>query len=89
MVQCTQPVHSLSAVSPPQRVDLSHPCLCNRHSVHVLCLQVEALCGLSPSQAENYLYGVSTPFVDALFGTLKDEKEVETSQTAKDLEKMA
>ena len=38
---------------------------------------------------ENYWYGVSTPFVDALFGTLKDEKDVETSQTAKDLEKRA
>ncbi|MFY4777104.1 sterol desaturase family protein [Metabacillus sp. RGM 3146] len=35
---------------------------------------------------ENYWYGVSTPFVDALFGTLKDEKKVETSQTARDLE---
>lgn len=38
---------------------------------------------------ENYWYGVSTPFVDALFGTLKNEKDVETSQTAKDLEKRA
>ncbi|MCA1064048.1 sterol desaturase family protein [Rossellomorea sp. AcN35-11] len=38
---------------------------------------------------ENYWYGVSTPFVDVLFGTLKDEKEVETSETAKDLEKRA
>ncbi|WP_335872967.1 sterol desaturase family protein [Bacillus sp. 2205SS5-2] len=38
---------------------------------------------------ENYWYGVSTPFVDAIFGTLKDEKDVETSQTAKDLEKRA
>ncbi|AIY04525.1 fatty acid hydroxylase [Planococcus sp. PAMC 21323] len=36
---------------------------------------------------ENYWYGVSTPFVDVLFGTLKDEKDVETSRTAKDLEK--
>ncbi|EIT85687.1 fatty acid hydroxylase [Fictibacillus macauensis ZFHKF-1] len=36
---------------------------------------------------ENYWYGVSTPFVDALFGTLKNEKEVETSATARDLEK--
>lgn len=36
---------------------------------------------------ENYWYGVSTPFVDVLFGTLKDEKEVETSQTVRDLEK--
>ncbi len=35
---------------------------------------------------ENYWYGVSTSFVDVLFGTLKDEKEVETSKTAKDLE---
>ncbi|MCA1318532.1 sterol desaturase family protein [Bacillus tianshenii] len=38
---------------------------------------------------ENFWYGVSTPFVDVLFGTLKDEKEVETSKTAKDLEKRA
>lgn len=36
---------------------------------------------------ENYWYGVSTPFVDALFGTLKDEKKVEKSKTATDLEK--
>ncbi|QFT87795.1 Fatty acid hydroxylase superfamily protein [Bacillus sp. THAF10] len=35
---------------------------------------------------ENYWYGVSTPFVDVLFGTLKDEKQVSTSKTAKDLE---
>ncbi|MFE8695925.1 sterol desaturase family protein [Cytobacillus sp. FJAT-53684] len=38
---------------------------------------------------ENYWYGVSTPFVDVLFGTLKNEKDVETSKTAKDLEKRA
>jgi sterol desaturase/sphingolipid hydroxylase (fatty acid hydroxylase superfamily) len=38
---------------------------------------------------ENYWYGVSTPFIDVLFGTLKDEKEVETSQTVKALEKRA
>jgi sterol desaturase/sphingolipid hydroxylase (fatty acid hydroxylase superfamily) len=38
---------------------------------------------------ENFWYGVSTPFVDVLFGTLKDEKEVETSKTGKDLEKRA
>ncbi|UZJ81177.1 sterol desaturase family protein [Fictibacillus sp. KU28468] len=38
---------------------------------------------------ENYWYGVSNPFVDALFGTLKDEKRVEMSQTARDLEKRA
>ncbi|WP_404448367.1 sterol desaturase family protein [Sutcliffiella horikoshii] len=36
---------------------------------------------------ENFWYGVSTPLVDVLFGTLKNEKEVETSKTAKDLEK--
>lgn len=36
---------------------------------------------------ENYWYGVSTPFVDVLFGTLKDEKTVPTSATVKDLEK--
>jgi sterol desaturase/sphingolipid hydroxylase (fatty acid hydroxylase superfamily) len=38
---------------------------------------------------ENYWYGVSTPFIDALFGTLKDEKDVELSETAKNLEKRA
>nr|WP_240628706.1 sterol desaturase family protein [Bacillus salacetis] len=38
---------------------------------------------------ENYWYGVSTPFVDAIFGTLKEQTEVETSQTVKDLEKRA
>lgn len=38
---------------------------------------------------ENYWYGVSTPFVDVLFGTLKDEKLVDKSQTAKDLENRA
>jgi sterol desaturase/sphingolipid hydroxylase (fatty acid hydroxylase superfamily) len=38
---------------------------------------------------ENYWYGVSTPFFDFMFGTFKDEKEVESSQTAKDLEKKA
>lgn len=36
---------------------------------------------------ENYWYGVSTPFADFLFGTFKDEKNVETSRTAKALEK--
>ncbi len=36
---------------------------------------------------ENYWYGVSTPFVDVLFGTFKNEKNVEMSETAKDLEK--
>ncbi|RDI43235.1 sterol desaturase family protein [Falsibacillus pallidus] len=36
---------------------------------------------------ENYWFGVSTPFVDVLFGTLKDEKDVEMSGTARDLEK--
>lgn len=35
---------------------------------------------------ENYWYGVSTPFIDVIFGTLKDEKDVELSATAKDLE---
>ena len=35
---------------------------------------------------ENYWYGVSTPIFDGLFGTLKDEKEVKTSATAKSLE---
>lgn len=36
---------------------------------------------------ENYWFGVSTPFADYLFGTFKDEKEVETSKTVKNLEK--
>ena len=35
---------------------------------------------------ENYWYGVSTPIFDRIFGTLKDEKEVMTSNTAKALE---
>jgi sterol desaturase/sphingolipid hydroxylase (fatty acid hydroxylase superfamily) len=38
---------------------------------------------------ENYWYGVSTPIFDYVFGTFRDEKEVESSQTAKDLEKRA
>jgi sterol desaturase/sphingolipid hydroxylase (fatty acid hydroxylase superfamily) len=38
---------------------------------------------------ENYWYGVSTPIFDYVFGTFKDEKEVESSQTAKDLEQRA
>lgn len=32
---------------------------------------------------ENYWYGVSTPFADMLFGTLKDEKRVDTSKTVR------
>lgn len=36
---------------------------------------------------ENYWFGVSTPFADFIFGTFKNEKEVETSNTAKNLEK--
>lgn len=36
---------------------------------------------------ENYWFGVSTPVMDIIFDTLKDEKSVETSKTAKDLEK--
>ncbi|MBO9129355.1 sterol desaturase family protein [Bacillus sp. 165] len=36
---------------------------------------------------EKYWFGVSNPFVDVLFGTLKNEKDVKTSQTAKNLEK--
>jgi len=35
---------------------------------------------------ENYWYGVSNPLGDIVFGTLKDEKDVPTSKTAKDLE---
>ncbi|MFF2875232.1 sterol desaturase family protein [Gottfriedia sp. NPDC057991] len=35
---------------------------------------------------ENFWYGVSTPIFDGIFGTLKDEKEVVTSNTAKALE---
>jgi sterol desaturase/sphingolipid hydroxylase (fatty acid hydroxylase superfamily) len=38
---------------------------------------------------ENYWYGVSTPFADYLFGTFKNEKDVEISSTARDLEKRA
>ncbi|MGG4169005.1 sterol desaturase family protein [Rossellomorea vietnamensis] len=38
---------------------------------------------------ENYWYGVSTPFVDVLFGTYKEGNDVEMSETAKDLEKRA
>ncbi|CAM3766811.1 sterol desaturase family protein [Mesobacillus thioparans] len=38
---------------------------------------------------ENFWYGVSTPFADYLFGTFRNEKDVETSKTAKDLEKRA
>ncbi|NHM33274.1 sterol desaturase family protein [Neobacillus terrae] len=36
---------------------------------------------------ENYWFGVSTPFADYLFGTFRNEKEVETSKTVKNLEK--
>ena len=36
---------------------------------------------------ENYWFGVSSPYVDIIFGTLKQEKDVELSPTAKDLEK--
>ncbi|MCF6138361.1 sterol desaturase family protein [Pseudalkalibacillus berkeleyi] len=36
---------------------------------------------------ENYWYGVSNPVGDYLFGTMKEEKTVETSKTARDLEK--
>ncbi|CAM3771409.1 sterol desaturase family protein [Mesobacillus zeae] len=35
---------------------------------------------------ENYWYGVTSPLPDFLFGTFKDEKHVETSKTAKNLE---
>lgn len=35
---------------------------------------------------ENYWFGVSNPFVDVIFGTFREEKEVETSKTAKSLE---
>lgn len=35
---------------------------------------------------ENYWYGVTHPAMDVLLGTLKDEKQIERSQTAKDLE---
>ncbi|WML48842.1 sterol desaturase family protein [Neobacillus sp. PS3-34] len=38
---------------------------------------------------ENYWFGVSTPFADFLFGTFREEKQVETSKTAKNLEKRA
>jgi sterol desaturase/sphingolipid hydroxylase (fatty acid hydroxylase superfamily) len=36
---------------------------------------------------ENYWYGVSNPVFDIVFGTSKDEKDVPTSETAKNLEK--
>jgi len=36
---------------------------------------------------ENYWYGVTNPAYDFLMGTFKDQKEVEQSQTAKNLEK--
>ncbi len=36
---------------------------------------------------ENYWYGVTNPVYDVLLGTFKDQKEVETSKTAKNLEK--
>lgn len=36
---------------------------------------------------ENYWYGVSNPFVDVLFGTLKNQNEVENSETVKNLER--
>lgn len=35
---------------------------------------------------ENYWFGVSNPFFDIIFGTLKNEKTIETSKTAKNLE---
>jgi len=35
---------------------------------------------------ENYWFGVSNPFMDVLFGTLENEKKVQTSETAKNLE---
>jgi sterol desaturase/sphingolipid hydroxylase (fatty acid hydroxylase superfamily) len=35
---------------------------------------------------ENYWFGVSNPIVDVIFGTFKEEKEVESSKTAKNLE---
>ncbi|WP_174734890.1 sterol desaturase family protein [Mesobacillus harenae] len=38
---------------------------------------------------ENYWYGVSSPLMDVLFGTLKEEKEVKLSETARDLQKRA
>lgn len=36
---------------------------------------------------ENYWYGVTTPTFDYLMGTFKDQKDVELSKTARDLEK--
>ncbi|MDP4161807.1 MAG: sterol desaturase family protein [Bacillota bacterium] len=38
---------------------------------------------------ENYWFGVSTPFLDYAFGTFKDEKQVKTSKTVKNIEKRA
>ncbi|PGL72505.1 sterol desaturase family protein [Bacillus sp. AFS055030] len=48
--------------------------------------QIKKLHILHHFKNENFWYGVSTPIFDGIFGTLKDEKEVVTSNTAKALE---
>ncbi|WP_088011024.1 sterol desaturase family protein [Gottfriedia acidiceleris] len=48
--------------------------------------QIKKLHILHHFKNENFWYGVSTPIFDGIFGTLKDEKEVVTSSTAKALE---
>lgn len=48
--------------------------------------QIKKLHILHHFKNENFWYGVSTPIFDGIFGTLKDEKEVVTSKTAKALE---
>jgi len=48
--------------------------------------QIKKLHILHHFKNENFWYGVSTPIFDGIFGTLKDEKEVVTSNTAKSLE---
>ncbi|MEH7453541.1 sterol desaturase family protein [Gottfriedia acidiceleris] len=48
--------------------------------------QIKKLHILHHFKNENFWYGVSTPIFDGIFGTLKDEKEVVTNNTAKALE---
>ncbi|MES9682473.1 sterol desaturase family protein, partial [Gottfriedia acidiceleris] len=48
--------------------------------------QIKKLHILHHFKNENFWYGVSTPIFDGIFGTLKDEKDVVTSNTAKSLE---
>ena len=41
----------------------------------------------SVAQNEKFWFGVSNPVFDFIFGTLKDGKDVELSETARNLEK--